>query len=141
MNRRMSEAKFRAEVIKLLKCVGAFPVENVVHVGVPDVHCTLGWIELKIAEIPNSTLTVPKIDLRNSQRLWLKNWAMLGGRAWALTRFASDSEQLFLMHDANWASEYLGRATMQEHLDHAVLNSSIINTITLISTMRKRTCS
>ena len=100
----MSERRFRRKVLDLLAPIGAIPVENAAHDGCPDVVTVVGWIELKIAERPNRQTSIVQIDLRNSQRLWLRKWRQHGGRAWVLTKL----DETWLLHEGLWAAENLG---------------------------------
>lgn len=107
--RRVSEElKFRSHVVKLLRPLLAFPIENTADVGTPDIGCIAGFIELKIAKRPVRVDTPVAIDVRNSQRIWMRRWCAHGGKAWFLTRL----DDLWIIHDgAQWATEHLGSAS------------------------------
>lgn len=112
----MRESKFRSIVVKLLAPIGAFPVENTVHSGMPDVCCVLGWIELKVAHRPGNSETIVSVDLRPAQRLWLKKWSMIGGAAWTLTLLGDT----WFLHSAKWAHSLLGRVNEKEMKEKAI---------------------
>lgn len=103
----MSEKKFRSRIVELLAAIGAFPIENIVHDGTPDVGCVAGFIELKVAKRPRRESTRVEFDLRPSQRIWLRKWREHGGRAWTLVRL----EETVMLHDALWASEHMDRVS------------------------------
>lgn len=69
-------------------------VENVAHVGTPDVNYCIGgvegWVELKAWERVrlSGRFTVPK--LREEQATWLLRRAHVGGRAYLLCRINRD---------------------------------------------------
>jgi hypothetical protein len=111
----MNEKKFRSVVVELLKDDGAFPVEDAVHVGVPDICCVHGWLELKIARRPKRANTCVRVDLRPAQRIWLRRWSYARGKAWTLTAVDDD----WFLHDGLWASEFLGNTTEEEMRQHA----------------------
>lgn len=91
----------------MLRSLRAFPVENSASVGAPDICTLAGWIEMKIARWPAIPGDVVEIDLRNSQRIWLKNWCAGGGRAFTLTIV----DGTWHLHDGFWAADNLGRVT------------------------------
>lgn len=105
----MSEKYFRKRVVQMLQPLRAFAVENAVGIdGIPDVCCVAGWIELKLANKPMRETTKVSVDLRNAQRVWLRNWRKCGGRAWTLTVI----EQTWYLHDGLWSADYLGDTTL-----------------------------
>ena len=122
-----AEAEFRKQVLKLLKPIGAFPIENADTrgEGTPDVCTVAGWIELKVADRPAKANTIVSIDLRNSQRLWLRRWGKHGGRAWTFTlllRHPSIEKQadVWILHDGPWASEHLGKSTLTGLMESSI---------------------
>ena len=62
-------------------------VENVVGVGMPDVHWTYenksSWLELKVAKVPNQPLSEL---LEPSQNVWHRRNTEQGGRVFVLLR-------------------------------------------------------
>ena len=103
----MSEKRFRRQVIDTLRPLDAFAVENAVHDGTPDVCCTAGWLELKVAEVPYRDETRVAIGLRPAQVVWLRRWRLHGGRAWGLIALGNGH---ILLHDGHWASEHYDKA-------------------------------
>ncbi len=103
----MTEAKMRSIVVKLLRPLAAFPVENSVAQGQPDVACVAGWIELKVTQRPSNDMMAVSVDMRPSQRVWHRKWRKLGGRAWTLTR-VNASVPVWYLHDGEWAANNLG---------------------------------
>lgn len=90
----MKESHMRQLVVKLLKPLHAFSVENGgCHPGTPDVNYAGGWIELKATERwPVNRKTIVKLDhdLTPQQRIWLvKRW-QAGGRAFVLLTIEGD---------------------------------------------------
>ncbi len=117
MEKALSEAKFRRLVVKRLAPAMAFAVENSMLDGCPDVACTLGWIELKLARTPKSIDTRVRVRIRPSQILWLKNWRARGGRAWTLTLL---DDEVWFLHDALWSVTHLG------HVDEITMAGNAI---------------
>lgn len=107
----------RSAVIRLLRPLAAFPVENGVGgPGVPDVCCVGAWIELKIGRRPSYASAPLEVTVRPSQRVWMSKWRRHGGRVWTLTKilgWGSGAETWYL-HDGAWASEHLGKAKEDE---------------------------
>lgn len=101
----LTEAEFRSVVVRQLASLYAFPVENAVDVGTPDVCCTAGWIELKLATMPRRRDSRVVVNLRPAQRLWLRRWREFGGFAWTLTLV---DDHVWLLHDGLWAAMHLG---------------------------------
>lgn len=110
----MSEAEFRRKVVRALAPLAAFPVENVVRDGVPDVALVTGWLELKVGRVPLRSGPV-RVGLRDSQRVWLRRWRMHGGHAWTLIELENSIEQhVYLLHDAHDAVEMFDSATYEQ---------------------------
>lgn len=102
------ELGLRKEVVQILRCYDAQPVENVVRVGVPDVECTRGWIELKkTREWPTSGVVKLDHDLSKEQKIWLRRRRKLGGACWVLLQIDQD----FLLLDGVDAAQFIGVAT------------------------------
>lgn len=102
----MRESRFRKIVLELLRPLAAMAVENGALDGTPDVCCTAGWIELKCASRPVD------IDLRKSQRIWLRKWRVHGGKAWTLTYM----EGTWMLHDGHWSADNLGADVSRQFL-------------------------
>lgn len=111
----MNEKQFRNKVIEILAPIGARPVENILDVGMPDVVCVAGWIELKVSSRPKrSTSRIPVI-WQPGQQPWLKKWRQHGGRAWTLLLL----DETWILHDAFWSVEYLGEVDEDFLIKHA----------------------
>ena len=84
----MIESTMRTTLVRLLKPLGAFAVENGgAHPGTPDIACTLGWIECKSTESwPVNPDTPVQLNhpLTQQQRIWQIKWAAAGGRGWVM---------------------------------------------------------
>ena len=113
----MKESTLRGIVVTTLKKHSAFAVENRVHDGTPDVCSTLGFIECKcIASWPARETSMVGVDVRHSQRLWLRRWAHCKGSALVLTVACGE----WFVHDGGWSAENLARATQLEMREHAL---------------------
>lgn len=95
----------------------AFAVENLVHDGTPDVCSTLGFIECKrVDEWPVRSTSKVGVDLRRSQRLWLRRWTHCGGSALVLTVVCGE----WFVHDGQWSAKNLAGATQQDMREYAL---------------------
>lgn len=106
------ELSLRKEVVQILRCFDAQPVENVRRVGCPDVECISGWIEIKkTAEWPARPETVVRLDhdLSQEQRMWLRRRIRTGGLAWVLLQVDRD----FLFYDGSVAAAVFGLLTKE----------------------------
>jgi len=94
------EYSMRRAIVRALAELGAFPVENSVHAGTPDVAFAGGWIELKRLEAwPKRPTTIVKPGLSPKQRQWLARHAKAGGQGFVLLRVGA-AWLLFLATDA-----------------------------------------
>jgi hypothetical protein len=106
----VKESAARKLVVEILQPLAGFAVENAVGVGQPDVCCTAGWLELKVAERPARPGHRVVPGLRSTQRVWMRRWTRSGGRAWVLTRLTDagvDTGLCWLLHDGEWAAEHM----------------------------------
>lgn len=123
----MSEGDQRGRVVKALRHLDAFAVENRVRPGTPDVNYIGGWIELKwIKRWPkNAEFSEVKIDhFTPQQRVWLKTRWRKGGRAFVLLQAAG---QDWLLFDGETAAQILGRATRPELFARALMTWKGLN--------------
>ena len=116
--RENGHSGFRSKILEILRPrVGAFAVENVVDAGPPDVCCTLGWIELKVASTPARSTTRVNFGMRPSQRVWHIRWREFGGRSWTLCRLEDTNDDLpciVMMHDGHWSAAHMDTAIASE---------------------------
>ncbi len=96
----MSESGMRGNVIKVLKPVHGFAVENPTCPGTPDVNYIEGWIELKwLRAWPKRETTDVKLDhYTPQQRLWIKRRHENGGKVFLLLQ--CKREWLLFKHPA-----------------------------------------
>lgn len=84
----MIERDMRKQLVKLLRPLGAFAVENGgAHPGTPDIAYVGGWIECKATEQwPARPDTPVKLDhdLTKQQRIWLMKWHRVNGVAFVM---------------------------------------------------------
>ena len=113
----MTEARWRSQLIKLLKFIHAVPVENAAGEGTPDVNTVYGWLELKLLDRwpPRGGPVGPKL-LRPMQRVWLRTRCAHAGSAWVLVRIGDE----VLMLWGAWAAEHLGTTNKEQLLAAAV---------------------
>lgn len=113
----MREAEFRSIVVGLLNPLAAFPVENIVDDGTPDICCAVGWIETKLGVYPKRKDTRVQVSVRESQRSWMRRWTKTGARVWTLTLV--DNRETIL-HDGKWSCDRLGVAGREEFIELAI---------------------
>jgi len=123
-----SESTMRSRLVGILKSsygLDAYPVENVVCPGMPDVvYCgeKWGWIECKkTKDWPKREATPVRLshELMPSQKLWLRKHEKRGGNALVLVQISND----FVLLDAMSAVSYLGTAPKAELLAMALLHA------------------
>lgn len=97
----------RQRVVKALKPLDAFSVENLCGSGTPDVNYMEGWIELKHKdEWPKRATSVVRLPhFTPQQRLRLRRRWHLGGNAYLLLQV----EQDWLLFDGGTAAVHVGR--------------------------------
>lgn len=87
----MSESAMRSNVLRMLRPLAAFPVENLAQPGTPDVAYRHGWLELKwLRSWPRTASTHVKFDFTPQQRYWLLNWRRAGGQAWFMVQCSNE---------------------------------------------------
>lgn len=90
----MIERDMRQKLVKLLRPLGAFAVENGgCHPGTPDIAFNTGWIECKATEQwparPDTPVRLDH-DLTKQQRIWLMKWHRVNGRAFVMLNIAGE---------------------------------------------------
>jgi len=116
----MSEADLRQKVIQLLKPLDAISVENICHVGTPDVNyggewegrVIEGWCELKWDRHwpkREGPLRVPHYT--NQQKVWARRRRHRGGSCYLLLQVGRD---WILLDGAVAATLPLGEKTREE---------------------------
>lgn len=104
----MIERDMRKQLVRLLRPLGAFAVENGgAHPGTPDIAYVGGWIECKATEQwparPDSPVRLDH-DLSKQQRIWLTKWHRVNGRAFVMLNIAGE----WLLFDGIVAAAGLG---------------------------------
>jgi hypothetical protein len=122
MRKTKSEGKDRKDVVRALKSLHAFPVENPVYPGTPDVAFIGGWIELKkLDEWPKRATTKVRLDHYTiQQRAWARIHHHRGGKSFWLLRV---QKEWLLLHGAV-AAEVVGSLTKEELKGRAILYMS-----------------
>lgn len=116
----MAEHDMRQRVVRALAGLHAFPVENPVHPGTPDIALNGAWIECKwMREWPARPDTIVKLDheLNTAQRLWHKTHHRLGGRSYVLLQVRHE----WLLFGGLDAALHLERDWTREHCSLAAL--------------------
>lgn len=114
----MKEKEFRSKLVDALKPLRAFPVENDVHDGTPDVCCLGGWIELKVGDCPVRSTSRVDLGLRPAQAIWLRGWRRQGGRAWGMILL---NNEVVMLHDGMWAADNYDVANSADLMKNALL--------------------
>lgn len=125
------ENSYRSDIVAGLAPLLAFPVENSVDVGTPDICCLAGWVELKIVRtVPARQGSVLHVRIENSQRIWMRNWCRHGGPGWWLVGIIAHSHKLWLLIKGGWGADSLDFTTLdaicanayQVQNDHGLIN-------------------
>ena len=119
----MHENEYRSLIVAVLAPVLAFPIENSVDVGTPDVGCLMGWIEIKLAVVPALPTSVVSVDVRPAQRIFMRRWTRHGGHGWYLTRLHHRGQRtaVWMMHEGLWGADNLGKVSMLSLEANAVM--------------------
>jgi hypothetical protein len=122
MKKSKSEGKDRKDVVKALKSLHAFPVENPVYPGTPDISFIGGWIEMKKLDAwPVRPTTKVRLDHYTlQQRAWARIHHHRGGQSYWLLRV---QREWLLLHGAV-AAEVVGTLTKEELKGRAILYMS-----------------
>lgn len=122
MRKTKSEGKDRKDVVRSLKSLHAFPVENPVYPGTPDIAFIGGWIELKkLDEWPKRETTKVRLDHYTlQQRAWARIHHHRGGKSYWLLRV---QREWLLLHGAI-AAEVVGSLTREELKGRTILYMS-----------------
>lgn len=116
------ESTMRRRLVKILREQGrdAYPIENMVGVGTPDVEYVGGWIECKKHKAwPKKDTTPLRLGhpLLPSQKQWIRRRAACGGTVHVLIQVGMD----FVLLGPGAALNLLGAATKDELIDAADL--------------------
>lgn len=113
-----SEAKKRADLVKLMRPWHAIPVENPAKPGTPDLNFTFGWIELKyLRNWPRLAETVVRIETYTpQQRNFARARAEAGGKVWFMLVVGNE----WLLFRGEDAAEHIGSLTAEGLYDLAV---------------------
>jgi hypothetical protein len=109
----MSEKTQRQRIVKALKELDAFSVENPTYPGTPDVNYVEGWIELKcMKRWPENADTSPVLvpHFTPQQRVWLRRRAKRKGNVFLLFQVAQE----WLLFKGDVAADHFGKATRPE---------------------------
>ena len=115
------EKNARKKVVQFLRMYDAHPVENIAGIGMPDVECILGWIELKyMHDWPKREDTVIRFNAYTpQQRSWHRRRRLRGGNVWLLLKVGRTE---WLLFDALTAANLLGKLTRKQMEDIALMH-------------------
>ena len=116
---RKKESLFWDRVKPRLAGLDPVRIECDSALGVPDVNCTLGWIELKQVQekdLPKRATTPLRIPhFTPQQRAWLARRSHFGGKCWVLILIGKD----WLLIEGLTAATHLGKVTVKETYSRA----------------------
>jgi len=130
--RPMSEGDMRGKVVRALRSLDAWAVENRAKPGTPDVNYIGGWVELKWVRAwpKNKNVSEVKIDhFTKEQRICLKQRWRKGGRSFLLLQANGPH---WLLFDGETAAQCVGRVTMGELYQRALMTMTPFNKEKLI---------
>ena len=118
----MAERNVRSRVVKALKSLHGFAVENVCLPGTPDVNYAGGWIELKwLKSWPEKEGTPIRIPhYTNQQRVFAMKRDKAGERCWWLLNVEKTNDWLLL--DGTVAAKLIGTATKSDLIAAAAVH-------------------
>lgn len=104
----MLEREMRKHLVKILRPLSAFAVENGgCHPGTPDIAYVGGWIECKATNhwpVREENPVSLDHDLTKGQRIWQLTWQRAGGRAFVMLNIARE----WLLFEGIVAASILG---------------------------------
>lgn len=110
----MLEVEMRRQLVKLLKPLHAFAIENGgCHPGTPDIGLARGFIECKSTErwpVRPDTPVVLDHPMTPAQRIFARKHAAAGGRCWVMLAIDGD----WLLFAGTVAADVLGTATQAQ---------------------------
>lgn len=118
----MAEKNVRTRVVRALKPLHAFAVENVCLPGTPDVNYAGGWIELKwLPDWPKRESTPVRIaHYTQKQKVWAMKRDRAGERTYLLLNVEKTND--WLLFDGIDAADLIGNATKQELSERALVH-------------------
>jgi hypothetical protein len=107
----MAEAALNTRILKALKHLNAFRVENACLPGTPDINFTHGWIEAKyLPRWPSKGGVVACRHFRPEQKAWHLKHALAGGVSYVVIQI----DRTVLALDGKVAVMKLGSTTESE---------------------------
>ncbi len=108
----MAEKDQRRLVVKALRSLDAFAVENPMKPGTPDVNYADGWIELKwLRNWPVRATTVVRIDhYTKEQRVFLRKRWLTSQSAYLLLQVRRE----WMLFDGESAAKYVGNIQKEQ---------------------------
>lgn len=135
----------REKVVRALRPLDAFSVENVVRAGTPDVNFTDGWIELKqLDKKPMRAETTVRLQhFTPQQRVFLRRRWHKGGKAFLLLLLEGE----WMLFDGCWAARFVGNVNYDILAFHALghwasglVETELLECLTTISPADQCTC-
>ena len=114
----MTEQTMRQRVVKALKPLDAWSVENPCRPGTPDVNYIEGWMELKwVEKWPKRAATPVRLPhFTPQQKLHLRRRWVMGGNAYLLLQV----EQDWYLFNGEEAAIIVGQANRAELEEHSI---------------------
>lgn len=113
----LDEGTMRSQVTGLLRKYHAIAVEDACVKGIPDVNCTLGWLELKSIDLPKKPDTPVRVPhFTQDQKVFLRLREHAGGLAVLLLKAGS----WWLVFDAETAYEIVGKVPLSTLVDRCI---------------------
>lgn len=112
-----AEKSMRKTLVRILKPLHAFSIENGVGLGTPDVGFAGGWIECKSLDAPAKPDTPIRAEhFTPQQKIWLtKHWAA-GGVALMMAKVGP----WWILLDAPTAVELVGKVPLGKLIDECI---------------------
>lgn len=118
--KRRSETSVNKNVLRALRGLDPFRVENAVGPGTPDIAYVGGWIEDKyLPAWPKGETTPVRVPhYKPDQRAWHVRHRVAGGNVHVVIEIAGES----MVYDAALAAQFLGFWTRREMYANAALH-------------------